>query len=163
MSEVWRMIPGFEAYGHVSNLGRVRSAAGKIRKTFVAPNGYERIGFNGGKHTLTVHRLVAAAFCDGYADGLSVNHKDGNKLNNCADNLEWVTHSENIKHAFATGLKVAAKTNMIISDEDFADIVVRVRSGEKQCVIAKEFGVTHGAISKRLKDWKGVTNCQPLP
>lgn len=52
-----------------------------------------------------VHRLVAYHFVDGYQDGLVVNHKDGNKLNNEADNLEWVTRSENDLHAFKLGLR----------------------------------------------------------
>ena len=160
MLEIWKPIPGFESYGKVSNLGRVVSAAGKQRKTFVSKNGYERIGFNGGKHTITVHKLVAIAFCDGYKDGLCVNHKDGNKLNNVDSNLEWVTHSQNIKHAFDIGIKVAAKTNMVISNEQFALVVQRINNGEKQTKIAKEYGVTPGAICKRLKDWKGALNCQ---
>lgn len=160
MLETWKPIPGFEKYGKVSNLGRVWSSRGKMRTTFVAKNGYERVGFCGGKHTIAVHKLVALAFCDGYKDGLCVNHKDGNKLNNMASNLEWVTHSENIKHAFATGLKFPAKPNMIISDKDFERVIERVKSGEKQNAIAKEYGVTHSAISKRLKEWKGVSNCQ---
>lgn len=60
------------------------------------------------RFTRTIHRLVAKYFCDGYAEGLVVNHKDGNKTNNHYTNLEWVTQSENVKHAFSTGL---AKSN----------------------------------------------------
>ena len=156
MIEVWKPIPGFESCGFISSLGRVRSAAGKDRKTSVSHRGYERVGLHGGKVTVFVHRLVALAFCDGHSDELSVNHKDGNKLNNCFDNLEWVTHSENIKHAFRTGLKTANKTNMIIPDEVFAQLVGRIKSGERQSAIAAEFNVSRAAVCKRLKEWKGV-------
>jgi hypothetical protein len=156
MIEVWKPIPGFESCGFVSSLGRIRSASGKDRKTSVATNGYERVGLHGGKVTVLVHRLVAQAFCDGHSDELSVNHKDGNKLNNCFDNLEWATHSENIKHAFRTGLKTANKTNMIIPDEVFAQLVDRIKSGERQSAIAAEFNVSRAAVCKRLKEWKGV-------
>ena len=51
-----------------------------------------------------VSRLVAMTWCKGYKPGLTVNHIDGNPQNNCAENLEWVTLEENIRHAFRTGL-----------------------------------------------------------
>jgi len=156
MSEVWKPIPGFELCGLVSNTGRVKSVGMKDRKTTVGANGYERVGILGGKVTLLVHRLVATAFCSGYSEGLNVNHKDGNKQNNCADNLEWVTPSENCKHAFRTGLRTANKTNIIIPDAAFAQIVMRIKNGERQSAIASEFNVSRAAVSKRLKEWKGI-------
>ena len=52
-------------------------------------------------HTYMVHRLVAKAFLpDTYSDGMVVNHKDGNKHNNCVDNLEWCTQAENERHSY---------------------------------------------------------------
>lgn len=53
----------------------------------------------------TVHVLVAEAFVSGWAEGLEVNHKNGVKGDCSAANLEWVTRSENHRHAFATGLR----------------------------------------------------------
>lgn len=61
------------------------------------------LGDDGRYHTRKVHRLVCWAFY-GKSD-MEINHKDGNKLNNCPDNLEYCTRSENIKHAFAMGLE----------------------------------------------------------
>lgn len=54
---------------------------------------------NGKRVGLAVHTAVARAFCDGYDPNLQVNHKDGNKANNAANNLEWVTPFENTHHA----------------------------------------------------------------
>jgi len=51
-----------------------------------------------------VHRLVGLAFVPGYKDGLTINHIDGNKLNNCPSNLEWVSLADNTRHQWATGL-----------------------------------------------------------
>lgn len=55
-------------------------------------------------YTFLVSRLVAMTWCDGYADGMTVNHIDGNPMNNNASNLEWVSLRENIQKGFANGL-----------------------------------------------------------
>jgi hypothetical protein len=78
--------------------------------------GYVKVCIYSPEHkpkTVSLHRLVAQAFCDRTADKTEVNHIDGNKLNNCAENLEWVTRDENLLHAYNTGLmpnKTASKT-----------------------------------------------------
>ena len=59
---------------------------------------------NGKRKGFKVHRLVAELFCKNFLDKPEVNHKDGIKINNHYSNLEWVTHSENIQHAWDTGL-----------------------------------------------------------
>jgi len=61
------------------------------------------------KGTCYVHRLVAMCFVSGFKRGLTVNHKDGNKLNNRHTNLEWVTYAENNQHAWDIGLKKGKK------------------------------------------------------
>lgn len=65
-------------------------------KSIVAKNGY--------RQSIKVHRIVAMAFVGNPHGHKEVNHKDGNKLNNDASNLEWVSRSENIKHAYSIGL-----------------------------------------------------------
>ena len=69
-------------------------------------NGYRVVGFkNGKKHqTRLIHRIVAESFIPNPEQKPIVNHKDGNKLNNRVENLEWVTFSENTQHAWDTGL-----------------------------------------------------------
>jgi len=56
-------------------------------------------------HSGYIHRIVASEFINNPENKRTVNHKDGNKSNNHIDNLEWATYSENITHAYATGLK----------------------------------------------------------
>lgn len=58
-----------------------------------------------GAHYLLLHRLVAKEFCEGYEDGKEVNHIDGDKQNNRASNLEWVSHRDNLRHAYESGLR----------------------------------------------------------
>jgi hypothetical protein len=68
----------------------------------VDTKGYEFVTLSSGKHSLVrVHRLVAHAFVSGYFEGAVVNHKDENRRNNRADNLEWVTFAENLNYGTA--------------------------------------------------------------
>jgi len=95
--EEWRRCQYPYVRYEVSNLGRVRHAQRKmVLKLEEAPNGYLCTGTYSG--TLYSHKQVALAFCPGWREGLQVNHKDGNKHNNRARNLEWVTASENALH-----------------------------------------------------------------
>lgn len=111
MIEEWKDIEGFENIYQVSNFGRARSLKKNriyLLKNNIDTHGYYYIIPYVNKKTYThykIHRLVALLFVDGYKPGLIVNHKDGNKLNNNATNLEWVTRSYNNKHAYDIGLK----------------------------------------------------------
>lgn len=83
--------------------GRIYSHVWKrFIKGSVANNGYIRVIIKGKKYPL--HRLIALAFILNSKNKPFVNHKDGNRLNNCKDNLEWCTAKENIQHAWRTGL-----------------------------------------------------------
>lgn len=84
--------------------GIIRNAKG-IRKTYVS-RCYEKIILTKDNKSklFSVHRLVAIHFIPNPEGKEFVNHKDGNKLNNNADNLEWCTRSENTIHAYKTGL-----------------------------------------------------------
>ena len=103
--EVWKKIPDYENYYEVSNLGNVRTIKGELLKK-IDNKGYDIVYLKNKifNRPIQVHRLVALAFIENKDNKPIVNHIDGNKRNNCVDNLEWVTESENRKHAVATGL-----------------------------------------------------------
>lgn len=72
----------------------------------VNSKGYHRVGLIGkmGRKHVTVHRLVAQCFLKNVGNKAQVNHIDGDKLNNDVGNLEWCSNSENMRHAWRTGL-----------------------------------------------------------
>lgn len=119
-------IKGYEGIYEIGKNGKVillveRKRGGKIKdvrkemKLNRIGNGY--LGLNlikdGNSWRTTVHRLVAAHFLERKSNLLQVNHKDGDKSNNNASNLEWVSSSYNIRHAFKTGLNRSSEKNRI--------------------------------------------------
>lgn len=106
MKELWKDIPGYEGLYQVSDIGRVKSLnyarqhRENIKSLQVKPNGYVKVDLrhNGRLSSRNVHRLVAEVFIPNPNNKSDVNHIDGDKLNNCTDNLEWVTRSENMEH-----------------------------------------------------------------
>ena len=118
MTEVWKNINDFPNY-EVSNLGRVRNEASKriLKDAIDSSTGYFKVSLqkNGKGHTKSVHRLVAETFLGLPSNSdMQVNHIDGNKSNNAVDNLEWVTKSENEKHAYENGLKIPKKDGLSV-------------------------------------------------
>lgn len=119
---MWKDIKGFEEAYQVSDKGEIRSKdrythfkfkdrfyKGTLLRTQVGKSGYKIVKLMKAKkqYTFTVHKLVAEHFLEKPSYAQCVNHKDGNKLNNCVENLEWVTYSENNIHALQTGLRKA--------------------------------------------------------
>lgn len=97
----WRWVVGYEGIYKISSEGEVRNIADKRMSETISIDGYHDVSLSkGGKsRSFKVHRLVVQAFLpDQWNPELEVNHKDGNKDNNCADNLEMVTHAENMDH-----------------------------------------------------------------
>lgn len=112
-NEIWKPIEGTDGMYEVSNTGKVRSnnylGHGAQKELSLAKDnkGYLRTRICKGERRVTVkvHREVAKAFIPNPENKPEVNHKDGNKKNNCAYNLEWTTSSENTAHAYDSGLK----------------------------------------------------------
>lgn len=105
-AEVWKDIPHYEGLYQVSNLGRIWSV--RKQRTLspaMTPNGYMRINLYAPNHkrkTESVHRLVALTFIDNPEAKPQVNHKNQNKTDNRAENLEWVSAKENINYGDRT-------------------------------------------------------------
>ena len=111
MQEIWKDIPNYEGIYQVSNLGNVRDIiTDRHRKpknlTLNHRSGYYSVMLCKDKtqKNVLVHRLVAQSFIPNPQNKPQVNHIDGNKQNNCVDNLEWCTAKENLQHASKMGL-----------------------------------------------------------
>lgn len=138
MEEQWKPIPGYEGLYEASTFGRIRSAEGKTtssarfpkrvwKQRIIKPkiharkNGLtdERVCLwkNGEEKTLLVSRLVAMTFCPISFENFTVNHINGNPMDNQPENLEWVTHKENIQEGFRSGLYNRSKRPVILVNE----------------------------------------------
>lgn len=115
LQEEWRAVQGFEGSYEVSDQGRVRSIdrvvgprrfRGQLLRTRKHNQGYHQIMLakDGKKYYPLAHHLVAAAFIGPRPDGYDINHKNGKKQDNRPQNLEYVPHATNVRHAFESGL-----------------------------------------------------------
>lgn len=175
--EIWADVPNYEGLYVVSNLGNVRSlnrgiterrTGRKVRRNGkqLKPNlncGYYKVGLGkaGAIRMTTVHRLVALAFVPGRTKKKSVtNHKDGNKLNNRADNLEWVSVSDNLSHAYREGLRKRKRASVASIDERKARSIKRLAlDGGRTKDIAKAHHVSTGIVRhiRAGRTWKHIS------
>ena len=112
--EIYKVIHDYPNY-EVSTLGNVRNiGSGRVLRPIKTKNGYLQVNLcKDGKHFMRyVHRLIASVFIPNPDNKPCVNHIDGDKHNNRVENLEWCSHSENMKHAFKTGLAKVTENNI---------------------------------------------------
>lgn len=165
-----RDIPGLDGRYMAAIDGRIWSVArSKFRNPSKQRTGYRTITVRCQmtKKTMTksVHRLIAIAWIPNQECLPQVNHKDGNKQNCAVKNLEWCTGSDNMKHAWETGLqplteqminsariaqKIAVKTKRKLTEKMIFEARARVAGGEQQKSIAASFGVSQSLLSQAL-------------
>lgn len=154
----------------VSNLGNVMSqrsgkgaATMSILKSSKCSSGYLKVSLiaNGKSKNVMIHRMVAVTFIPNPEHKEQVNHKDGDKTNNRVDNLEWVTRSENMQHAYrelgldAKGRKKTAKK---LTREQILDIYHSSETGQ---ALAAKYNISDTMVYaiKNGKSWRDIT-CQ---
>lgn len=145
--EIWRHIPGYKGLYEASNFGRIKALATHNHKYDIIfslvphKSGYYYICLrkNGKTKSMSVHRLVAKAFHKCPNKNLQVNHKDGNKINNRMENLEWVTKAKNIQHTFTHLGRKPTNLGIIRGNNHLSKAVLCVNTG-KIYLCAKDAG-----------------------
>ena len=167
--EIWKDIQGYDGVYQISNFGRLRRV---WKKSYKKPEGELKIlncsftfdGYvkadlwkNKKRKTYRIHRLLAIEFIENPLNKPQVNHIDGNKTNNNVANLEWCTASENIKHAWDTGLaKRGEEHGGSKLTQNQVDQIRELIGLKTQREIAKIFNVSSKTISNihTGKTWK---------
>ena len=166
---MWKDVPGYEGYYQTSNTGLIRSSANRLIKNngfygdktlgerLVKPvlgkDGRERVLLckDGVKKGWLLSRLVAITWVDGYAEGLTVNHINGNRTDNRVENLEWITRKDNILHAHQTGLYPQPKRVDLIAPDG------KMLSFSSMSEASRYLGKCVGYISNHLKRGRPLT------
>lgn len=177
--EKWLPAYGYEIKYEVSDRGRVRvigkDQLGRSRYMghILSPalcRGYVKYLLHkgdGSYKNVLVHILVAETFIGPRPDGMVVNHKDGNKANPFLENLEYVTPSQNHKHALQNKLFIPPSGknhwSAVLSDEDVLNIRSAALGGESHSSIAKRYGCSIASVSayrNGLKRAAALVSCQ---
>lgn len=172
MEEIWKKLIyqgiDYGDYYEVSNLGRIRNSKTKyVRKNCKMKNGYYKINasINGVNKTIKIHRAVAESFIPNPFNKPQINHIDGNKENNNIENLEWVTQTENIKHAYKNDLisipRGEDRSNSKLKIEDVIYIRKNYFKNSKEFnmyKLAEKFNVSVSTINDIIKEksWKDI-------
>jgi hypothetical protein len=170
-AEIWKTVAGFPKYD-VSNWGRLRSRHSSTLKPFgvrhalhsphVDKNGYSRVILreNGVKRSASIHRLVIGTFSPQDDTSLECRHLNGDPTDNHLANLRWGTHAENMADMSLHGRsnKGSRCPTAKLNEDQVLEIKERIAAGERQCRIAKEFGVSQATICdiKKRRRWDHV-------
>lgn len=155
--EEWRPIKGFPY--EVSDFGRVRRRERAVsRRAGTYLKGFPSRGYldvvlcrDGECSRRRIHHIVAEAFVGPRPLGYQTNHKDGDKLNNRADNLEWVSAAENIAHSYRTGLAHGRKGSRHHGAVLTEAIVAKMREEFYAGAKAKEIAAWCGCSVKNVR------------
>jgi len=169
--EIWLDVIGYEGYYQVSNIGRVKSLERKvvcnssfrIAKGYMLNAGSDKDGYlkvvlskDRLRKTVSIHRIQAIAFIPNPLKKPCVNHKNGIKYDNNLSNIEWVTVSENAKHAHKMGL-LSTKNGAKVTEKEVLEIR-KIGKSMLQKEIAKIYNIHSSTIGYILanKTWKNI-------
>lgn len=170
-SRYWRVPPGYDNLYQVSKAGEVKNVkSGRLLKPQLDIDGYKRVMIlrNGKRTFAKIARLVALSFLKNKNNKPEVNHKDGNKTNDCITNLEWVTAKENTAHALHNKLRKpkcgiehanSKLTNMQVAE--IKSVSNLIKHGDI-IRLAKHYHVTRERIRSIIRDkaWKHIKPCK---
>ena len=177
--EEWKPIPGYEGLYEASTQGRIRSAEGKTTASARFPvrvwkqrilkpkvskrkSGHEdqRVSLwkDGTEQTVLVSRLVAMTFLPAPFSSLTVNHINGNPMDNRVENLEWCTRKENVQHGFKTGLYKANEKRVVLTETDGSEFKFKSMADADR-FLGRSIGYTSESIIRGnyCHDDKGAT------
>lgn len=150
-NEIWKVVDGFGGRYHVSSLGSVKSTFRGVEKLLrqgdCSKTGYYSVHLyqNGKRSAFNTHRLVALAFIEKPPGTSVVNHKNGDRRNNTIDNLEWLSHAQNIRHAYThLGKKGYERSGQRNPNAKIQDPIIL-----RAIVKMKESGIA----AKRIAEW----------
>jgi transposase len=154
----------------ISTDGQARRAStGRILRQNDDGRGYLKVTLwlNKQQYTFKVHALVAEVYLTREPD-CEVNHLDSNRKNNSVDNLEWVPHTANMKHAWESGAMQygGGSVHAKLDESAVEEIILDMIDGKSNSEIAKFYPVTRGTIAKIRSDstWRHVRpELRPLP
>lgn len=151
MKEEWKKIEGYDNY-EVSNMGRVRSLnfmrTGRVKviSSSVSRLGYHQVDIfmNGVPEKKTIHRLVAEAFLENPDNLPQINHRDGDKSNNCVENLCWCNQSYNNHHSRGWIKVNESRKKPVLQYTKTGEFIKEYSSSHEA---SRETGVNQGNIS----------------
>jgi hypothetical protein len=164
MEEIWKDIKGYEGFYQISNLGRVKTLnfkVAKILKNSLDSRGYYQVKLKDRKSHLIHHLVMKNFVSEKPSPDHQVNHINGVKTDNYLENLEWVTRSQNMLHAYKLGLnytlgkKGSSHPNASITENDVKEI-------RKSNLTSKELGEKYNLSYKTIcairakKSWKHI-------
>jgi hypothetical protein len=164
--EVWKDIKGYEGIYKVSNFGRVKSLGNEFTrkerflKLCLQSKGYLTVVLqkDATRKMVLVHRLVAEHFIDNTESKPQVNHINGDKTDNAIENLEWVSHRENLDHAIKNNLTLKGEENRNskLKDVDVIKIHSLLQRGATTKELSESYNISYSTIDgiRTNRYWK---------